>query len=182
MTTANDIIQFWFEEHGPEDWWGSKQSFDEEIENRFLDTHTAATRGELFEWRDEPQGRLAEILLLDQFSRQLYRGKAEAFRWDEMALTLAQEALRAGADEKVDKDMRGFFYMPFMHSESKVIHAFAVDLYKEKAPEMVTYLLDHKKVIDRFGRYPHRNNLLDRKSTPEECAYLEKKGNPFEAA
>ena len=150
---------------------------DHLIHARFAELHEQARQGDLFTWRDTPRGRLAEIILLDQFSRNLYRDSAKAFAQDPMALALSQEAIRLKADQKLPIQQRGFLYLPFMHSESAMMHEQAVQLFS--APGMegnLDFELKHKTVIDQFGRYPHRNALLNRKSTPEELAFLEKDG------
>jgi uncharacterized protein (DUF924 family) len=135
---------------------------------------------ELFEWRSSPAGRLAEIIVLDQFSRNLFRDDARAFAADPLALALAQEAVAAGADLALTKVERSFLYMPYMHSESRAIHVVAERLFREKAPEYNhEFELRHKAIIDRFGRYPHRNATLGRESTPEELAFLTEPGSSF---
>jgi uncharacterized protein (DUF924 family) len=119
-TTWQDIIHFWFEECTPKDWWGGAANFDEQIRARFLETHGAVVRGEAEEWREFPLGRLAEIIVLDQFSRNMFRGTPAAFASDPLALALAQEAVRGGHDMKLSAAERQFLYMPYMHSESQV--------------------------------------------------------------
>ena len=117
-----EIIKFWFEEIEPAKHWVKDVEFDELIRTRFGTVHAAAIKGELFHWRKDPNGRLAEIIVLDQFSRNMYRDKPESFAYDSMALVLSQEAIAAGADKEVNPDHVSFMYMPFMHSESAVIH------------------------------------------------------------
>lgn len=174
------VLHFWFEEARPEQRFRKDGAFDAEIRVRFGETHTTATRGELAAWRDTPDGRLAEIIVLDQFSRNLFRDDAYAFASDGMALVLAQEAIRAGADRGMPAARRAFLYMPFMHSESRVIHGEAERLFRQPGLENnYRYELKHKAIIDRFGRYPHRNRLLGRISTPEELVFLEQPGSSF---
>lgn len=169
-TTWQDIIHFWFEECNPKDWWRAAVTFDEEIRTRFLETHGAVVRGETEEWRESPRGRLAEVIVLDQFSRNMFRGTPAAFASDPLALALAQEAVRGGHDQSLDESERRFLYMPFMHSESRVIHVEAMRLFGALGD--IEYEQAHKDIIDRFGRYPHRNAILGRVSTPEEKAFL----------
>jgi len=154
--------------------------FDREIEARFGATHSAAALGELESWRETAEGRLSEIIVLDQFSRNIHRGTHLTFACDAMALALAQEAIRAGADQKVDYEKRSFFYMPYMHSESAKIHQRAVELFSQPGAEFnYEFELKHKAIIDRFGRYPHRNAILGRESTPEETEFLTQPGSSF---
>ena len=174
------VLSFWFERHGPDQWWAKDPSFDEAIRTEFGALHARAALGELHDWRAEPEGRLAEIIVLDQFSRNLYRDDARAFACDGMALVLAQESVRIGADRAVLPDRRKFFYMPYEHSESLRIHEIAVTLFESLGePESLDYELQHKAIVDRFGRYPHRNKALSRTSTAEEIAFLETPGSSF---
>ena len=172
-----DVMQFWFDELSDNDRWTLGQKLDETIASRFGETHRAASAGELWDWRDSPTGRLTEIIVLDQFSRHIFRNKPGAFANDAAALVLAQEAVRVGADHAVNESMRLFFYMPFMHSESRRVHAWAIDLFS-RLDGALEYEESHKKIIERFGRYPHRNDILGRKSTPEELQFL-RTNKPF---
>ena len=168
------VIKFWFKEHGPDDWFFKKRkSFDAKIRKKFLKVHSQIVKGEMAEWRKEARGRLAEIIVLDQFSRNMFRGTPGMFAYDPQALALAQEAIRAGADKRLSKDERLFMYLPFEHSESKKIQRESVKLYKALGrKDMIFYSRDHKKIIDRFGRYPHRNAILGRKSTAAEKKFM----------
>lgn len=175
-----EIINFWFEEITPDVWWVSDPAFDETIKSRFLGLMQQAARCELYEWRAEPQGRLAEIIILDQFSRNVYRNTAQAFSQDAVALVLAQEAVLHQAHTTLTPDERNFLLMPYMHSESKKIHVSAEKLYRDFAPtNNYEFELKHKAVIDRFGRYPSRNAILGRQSTPEEIAFMQEHGAGF---
>lgn len=176
---VDDVLRFWFEETSPEQWWRSDPEFDQSIRLRFGNLHDAAGRAELWDWRDHASGRLAEIIVLDQFSRNLYRGDPRAFACDPLALALAQEAVRSGADLQIAPERRAFIYMPYMHSESVPIHGVAVDLFRERAHGNLDYELRHKTIVDRFGRYPHRNAALGRTSTPEEIEFLKQPGSSF---
>lgn len=166
------ILKFWFELK-PEQWWKKDPQFDQMIREKFGDLHAQATKGELWQWRDTAEGRLAEIIILDQFSRNLFRDSAKAFACDGMALILSQEAIRNKVNLELTPIQRPFLYMPFMHSESKVIHELAVQLFSESdLKDNLAFELEHKKIIDQFGRYPHRNKVLNRESTPEEIEFL----------
>jgi len=178
MLGFQDVIHFWFHECTPEDWFGGKAEFDARLAARFTETHARVALGEAFAWRATPEGRLAEIIVLDQFSRQLHRGSARAFASDDMALALAQEAVAGGHDLAVPAERRSFFYMPYEHSESLVIHAEAERLFVALGDEeMLKYERDHAEIIRRFGRFPKRNAALGRETTPEEAAYLTEIGD-----
>ncbi len=180
MQTFQTVLDFWFAELTPQQWWVKDAELDRLIRNRFGDVHAQAVAGELFAWRSTPQGRLAEVIVLDQFSRNMYRDQPGAFAADAMALVLAQEAVASGDDQALNQDQRSFLYMPYMHSESTRIHEVAVTLFEANGNESnVTFEHRHKDIIDRFGRYPHRNGILGRPSTDEECAFLEQPGSHF---
>lgn len=178
--TPEAVLRFWFEELAPAQWWKVDAGLDRTIAERFGDVHARAGRSELFAWRRTPEGRLAEVIVLDQFSRNIHRGHALAFANDVLALALAQEAVAAGADLALPPPRRLFLYMPYMHSESQAIHAVAEPLFRERAPQdNHDFELRHKAIIDRFGRYPHRNEMLGRPSTPQELAFLTEPGSRF---
>lgn len=174
------ILQFWFQDISSEQWWKVDPDFDRLIAARFSDIHAQANRCELFEWRSTPKGRLAEIIVLDQFSRNMYRNTSRAFASDAMALALAQEAVAVGADIVLTQEERSFLYMPYMHSESRLIHQTALELFRIKASQnSYDFEQRHKAIIDRFGRYPHRNKILGRESSEEELAFLAMPGSSF---
>ena len=176
----HSVLQFWFHEIKPAQWWKVDPAFDQLIADRFGVLHYQAVRAELFAWRTDPHGRLAEVIVLDQFSRNLYRHDRRAFEADALALALAQEAVAAKADVALAQHERTFFYLPYMHSESKVIHEVAERLFREHASgSSYNFEMRHKAIIDRFGRYPHRNAALGRESTPEEVAFLLEPGSRF---
>lgn len=171
---------FWFEELAPRDWFRKSTKLDRRIAERFGATHEAAAQGELSRWRATPEGRLAEILVLDQFSRNIHRNSARAFANDSTALALAREATETGADRALGAQQRAFLYMPFMHSESLADHDIAIALYR--ALGLNNHLAAERKhyaIIQRFGRYPHRNAILGRESTAEETAFLGEPGAAF---
>lgn len=171
--SAEDVIEFWFVEHGPEDWFAAKPEFDQKLAAAFAKTHQQVAHGEAFAWRASPEGRLAEIIVLDQFSRQLFRGSPLAFAQDGMALVLAQEAVAGGHDEALEPVRRKFLYMPYMHSESLVVHEEAMRLFTALGEaETLDYEVRHRDCLMRFGRYPRRNAALGRMSTPEELDYM----------
>ncbi len=175
-----EVIKFWFEEIHQSKWWIKDEEFDQEIKARFLKLHEKAIRSQLAEWRDYPEGRLAEIIVLDQFSRNIYRDTPQAFASDEMALKLAQEAVILNVDEQLPLLKRTFIYMPFMHSESLVVHEEAEKLFKSLGFDAsYEFELKHKAIIEKFGRYPHRNKILGRESTAEEIEFLKLPGSGF---
>ena len=180
IVQSDEIIKFWFEETDPKFWWKKDTDFDQLITERFEVAHHMATQGGLACWRDTSSGRLAEIIVLDQFSRNLYRDSPLAFAYDDQALLLAQEAIRSEADQALDSKQKAFLYMPFMHSESQAMHEIAVKLYAAPGLESnYDFELKHKVIIDRFGRYPHRNEILGRQSTEEELVLLQEAGSSF---
>ena len=174
------VLQFWFTELTPQQHFAKDAALDESIRTRFGPTLEAAARCELFTWRATPEGRLAEILVLDQFSRNGYRDTARAFAQDALALALAQELVASGQDRSLPTAQRVFAYMPYMHSESALIHEQALELFAQPGMENnLDFERRHKAIIDRFGRYPHRNAVLGRTSTPEELAFLSEPGSSF---
>lgn len=175
-----EVLDFWLKETDPKQWWQVDPAFDQTIESRFGHVLEQASQAELFSWRSTDQGRLAEIIVLDQFSRNIYRDTPQAFSQDPMSLALAQEAVEQGALECLDEDERCFLLMPYMHSESAVIHLEAEKLFKRYTPETnYDFELRHKAIIDRFGRYPHRNAIVGRESTPKEIEFLAQPGSSF---
>jgi len=178
--TYQNVLKFWFEEIEPVSWWRKDDAFDALLVERFSETHARAGRCELYGWRKEPEGRLAEIIVLDQFSRNMFRDSARAFASDPMSLTLSQEAIACGADQALTPVQRSFLYMPFMHSESLKIHEVAVELFRRNGIESnLDFEFKHKKIIEKFGRYPHRNKVLGRQSTTEEIEFLTRPGSSF---
>ncbi len=177
---AEDILYFWFIEAGPSRWWNKSKAFDDLVRRRFQALYRRAVRGELAHWRDTARGRLAEIIVLDQFPRNMFRKNARAFAADNLALILAQEAVRAGALEQLRVEEQPFLLMPFMHSESATIHEHAVMLFNRLGLEdNLKFEHAHKAIIDRFGRYPHRNAILGRVSNAEEIEFLKEPSSSF---
>ncbi|MAN76595.1 DUF924 domain-containing protein [Pelagibacterium flavum] len=177
----DDVLEFWFVEHGPQDWYSGDPEFDARCAARLSDIHAKAIRSELWTWRETPQGRLAEIILLDQLSRQFNRGSAAAFASDTMALALAQEIVSRGLDAELSVHERLFAYMPYQHSESLLIQEESVRLFRSLGDdEYLPYAIEHHDIIARFGRFPLRNTALGRTSTPEEVAYMkEREGKAY---
>jgi uncharacterized protein (DUF924 family) len=178
---ASEVLDFWFVQHGPEDWFMGGETFDDRCAENLTDIHAKAIKGELWDWRDSVEGRIAEIVLLDQLSRQLNRGKAEAFASDPMALALAQEMVRAGMDRGLSTNERLFIYLPFEHAESMAMQKESVRLFTDLGDEgYLDYAEKHLEVIEKFGRFPFRNEALGRQSTPDEIDYIsEREGKGF---
>lgn len=179
-TEAQAVLDFWFETLTPAQWFKKDPEMDRAISARFGVLHAQAGQCECYAWRQTARGRLAEIIVLDQFSRNIYRDDARAFANDALALALAQEAVAAGADADLTPVERSFLYMPYMHSESAAIHALAMQLFDQPGLEKNwDFEVRHKAIIDRFGRYPHRNAVLGRASTQEEVEFLKQPGTSF---
>ena len=179
MIQPQDIIHFWFVEHGPKDWFAFNAEFDAVIISTFSQIHAKAMVGELFEWRSTPRGRLAEIIILDQFTRQMYRKTPMAFSADPIALVMAQEMVLGNHDQDLSNQEKNFAYMPFMHSESISIHDYALPLFKNISEQTFEFAQQHRQLIVEFGRYPYRNATLGRTNTSAEETYLAKKNSSF---
>lgn len=174
------ILDFWFKQIPPERWFIKDLSFDQILRRMFSETLEKAARGDLVAWRKSLHGRLAEILVLDQFSRNIYRDTPQAFAQDPLALSLAKEAIKDPLHWGLEKPEQAFLYMPFMHSESLEDHELAVELFSQPGLETnLAFELKHKVIIERFGRYPHRNWILNRPSTAEEIEFLKQPNSSF---
>ena len=174
------ILDFWFKELTPKDHFTKSESLDKTITERFLETHQKVRLGETHSWRTTIQGRLAEIIVLDQFSRNMFRHSKESFAYDSLALVLAQEAINQPDFDTLSIEEKAFIFKPYMHSESVIIHEEAVRLFSLPGLENnLEFEHRHFDIIKRFGRYPHRNTLLGRKSTPEEETFLTEPGSSF---
>lgn len=169
-TTPDPVLDFWFEELTPKQWFGKSDAIDDTIRQRFLATWHQAFAGETWHWRKTSEGRVAEIIVLDQFSRNLFRGQAQAYAADPMALVLSQEMVMSKQLDLLNEQYRQFALMPWMHSESTHVHTHAVTLFEGKPT--LEHELAHKAIIDRFGRYPHRNEAVGRESTLEETEWM----------
>lgn len=189
---AKDVLDFWFlapdnPAHGQSraEWFRKDDAFDAQIRERFGALIDTAINGSLRDWAATPRGALAQILLLDQFTRNVYRGTPRAFAGDAQALELAIALTQDGQDQQLEPTLRAFVYMPFEHAEDLVMQARAVELFqlltqsREGFESMLDYAQRHQEVIARFGRFPHRNAILGRDSTPEEAAFLLQPGSSF---
>jgi len=171
-----DVLDFWWQA-GPAKWFAKDDKFDKRCKERFMAAIEVATEGDLDHWSETADGALALLLLLDQMSRNVYRGAPEAFKADGKAVELAELALKKGFDRAYPKESRVFFYLPFEHSENMAHQERSVDLCRQLGDQdFYHYALIHMDVIRRFGRFPHRNAVLGRQSTPEEISYLESGG------
>jgi len=168
---AADIITFW-RDAGPARWFAKDEAFDAAFRDRFYDAHFAAARGEYDHWLTASDSALGLILLLDQFPRNVFRGTAHMFATDPLALSHARQCLDAGHDLKTGIDLRLFFYLPLLHSESLADQEQAVRLYQALGPQWLPHAIEHRDIIARFGRFPHRNPLLGRETTAEEAEFL----------
>jgi uncharacterized protein (DUF924 family) len=169
---SGDVVTFW-REAGPEKWFKKDAAFDGVIADRFGDLHAEAATGNLADWASTPEGALALVLLLDQFSRNLHRGSPQAFAQDERALEIARNAIDAGLDQAVPPELRAFFFLPFMHSERIADQERCVALCHAHAPFNLLYALEHERIIRRFGRFPHRNAVLCRTMSAAEQAFMD---------
>ncbi len=197
--TPDEVLEFWF---GPLDargrvdqrqmdrWWRKDPSFDAEIRRRFLATHRAVVERQCESWLTNPRGRLAYVIVLDQFSRNMFRDTAEMFAFDARALAVARGGLAAGHDREFGPDQRSFFYLPFMHSEDLADQKQCVALYqalceevggadRERVQYSLSFAIKHHDIVARFGRFPHRNALLGRTSTAEEKEFLTQPDSSF---
>ena len=165
---AQELIDFWFEEAGEEKWWAKDDAFDAEIERRYGDLRRHVIETQAADWRQGPRRILAAILMLDQFSRNLHRGSAEAFEQDPLARRLTRRAIELGYDQKLAPEYRSFVYMPLMHSEDLDDQDQSVELFDKLDPDMAKFARLHRDQIAAFGRFPGRNEALGRKSTPAE--------------
>ena len=171
MTTAAEVVSFW-KAAGPAAWFRKDDGFDSEFRSRFLAAHERAARGELDSWAVTAEGALALLILLDQFPRNSFRGTARMYATDEQALALANRAIAAGHDLITEQALRLFFYLPFEHAENLSDQQRAMQLVEPLGEELTHYARIHLEAIERFGRFPHRNAILGRESTPEELAFL----------
>ncbi len=174
------VLNFWFVECTPKDWFKKSVELDNKIKERFMTAYNAAINNELYEWRTCAEGRLAEIIILDQFSRNMFRESEKAFAYDSLAVALSLEAIHQKSDKKLTLEKRKFIYMPLMHSESLKIHQLALEVFSQPGLEdNYRFELMHQNIIEKFGRYPHRNKVLNRTSTAEEIEFLNQPGSSF---
>jgi uncharacterized protein (DUF924 family) len=170
---AAEVVAFW-RDAGPEKWFAKDEALDLTIRQRFLATHEAAARGELASFEDTAEGALALVILLDQFPRNMFRGSPHAFVTDPLAREVAARALTRGFDRTVEEALRQFFYIPFMHSETLADQDRCVQLFQALGKAgLLQYATTHREVIAQFGRFPHRNRILGRDTTPNEQKFLD---------
>ena len=194
MTPIEDILTFWFGEPGSADtgyqqrrkfWFGKSPKVDAEIRSRFLECYKQAAAGQLTEWQATPQGALALVLLLDQFARNMFRDTPQMFATDDQALEIAKEAIARQFDAHLSPVQRLFLYLPLEHSENATDQERSVELIRQLAqanPELhdaFDYALRHQRVIEQFGRFPHRNRILGRPTIPAEAEFLKQPGSSF---
>ncbi|HCX69384.1 DUF924 family protein [Parvibaculum sp.] len=177
MIRPRDVLDFWFAA-GPEKWFKKSDDFDAEIRRRFGETHAQAAAGKLDGWAADAQGSLALILVLDQFSRNLWRNDHRAFAQDAKALALADDAVRRRFDVETPLTARKWFYMPYMHAEDLAAQERGIVYFAQRLedPETMKFAVEHRDIIRRFGRFPHRNAVLGRETTPEEQSFLDEGG------
>ena len=195
VASPREVLEFWF----PDDqaranalWWGKSAELDAEIRERFAETRAAAKAGELDHWTGDAEGRLALIVVLDQLSRNLFRGDAETHAADDKALAIALEGIERGDDQAVPPRERLFYYLPLEHAEDLSMQDRCVELVRRLAVDLaaasggtqsfdgyVDFAIRHRDIVARFGRFPHRNALLGRESTPEEIEFLKQPGSGF---
>lgn len=172
---ARDILAFWFGELTPEQWWKRDDAVDKRIEEKFLALHERLADHVPPNWLTSAKGRLAAVIALDQFPRNMFRGSARSFATDPKALALAKQTIALGMDKELSNNERIFLYVPLQHSEDPSDQAESVRLYKELGNEnSLDFAEKHKLIIDRFGRFPHRNDILGRETTQEERDFIEK--------
>ncbi len=186
-----EILDFWF---GREDdpgygefrdaWFQKNEDFDNEVQTRFRDDYEQAANGERDDWRDEAHSALALVILLDQFPRNMFRGDGQTYATDAKALETAEYAIERALDRELPAFQRMFLYMPFMHSEDVGVQRRSVEIFgrlatEDGAPDLTSYAVGHRDIVERFGRFPHRNAILGRETTPEEAEFLTQPGSSF---
>ena len=173
--SVDEILQFWFEDIDHSLWFKKDSEFDRELAQRFGDRLSRAKNDQLDDWCDTPRGRLALIIVLDQFSRNIHRGTSRAFEADSKALKQTVDGIRDGSDEKLSLEQRSFFYLPLRHAEDLAMQELGLAKTREindAGYGTDKYALNHLEIIKRFGRFPHRNDVLGRGNTPAEDEYL----------
>ena len=177
---AYGVLKFWFEETRPTQWFEKDERFDAEVRRRFLALHEALAKQPAASLLIDAQTVLAAVIVLDQMPRNMFRGTARAFATDGKALRIADAAVVQGFDRDLTKDGRMFLYLPFEHAESPEVQARSVALMAGLSdPALTRWAEVHKTIVDRFGRFPHRNAALGRPSTPEEIEFLKQPGSTF---
>ena len=190
-TEANEVLAFWFGREDEPDygefreaWFRKDPEFDQQVQERFGPLYERAAAGELDGWREEARSCLALVICLDQFPRNMFRGDGRTHATDDKALETARYALERALDRELPPFQRVFVYMPFMHSESVEDQRRSVELFgrlaeKPGAPDLTSYAVGHMEIVERFGRFPHRNVILGRETTPEEAEFLQGPDSSF---
>jgi len=177
LETSEDILAFWFSDRVRPLWFNSTLAFDDELREKYLETYQAALNGQLSDWEDSPRGALALVICLDQFPLNMFRGNPESFEGEEPARLASKRAIAKGFDQSLDGWQKAFLYLPIMHSEDLGDQDYVVSLFVAAGmEENVGYANRHREIVRRFGRFPHRNGILGRESTPEELDYLQSDG------
>ena len=176
---AGEVLRFWFEETAKEQWFKRDDAFDQALRARFLALHASIAALDIEACLDDAGTALAATIVLDQFSRNMFRGTPAAFAMDAKALAIAQASIARGFDAGVPETRRQFFYLPFEHAEDAVAQVRSVALFATLGEDYLRWAEAHKAIINRFGRFPHRNAVLGRTSTPEEIAFLREPGSAF---
>ncbi len=189
MESHEEVLAFWFGNEGDEEygefrkaWFERNDDFDREIQTRFSSLHERAASGELDSWKDEPESALALIIVLDQFPRNMFRGDPRSWATDAKALEAAKHAVERAYDRELPAFQRAFIYMPYMHSENLEDQRRCVELFElmgEDGKNNAEYAAGHMEIVKRFGRFPHRNEVLGRETTPEEAEFLTRPGSSF---
>lgn len=191
MSSVQEILDFWFGKPNQPDygqerkaWFSKNPEFDQEVRSRFLEDYQLSAAGQLEDWKKTPQGCLALILLLDQFPRNIFRGQPQAFATDSQALAVAKHTVDQGFDQELLPVQRWFIYIPYEHSENLADQQRCLQLFSTlqddpKSTSTINYAYQHFQVIERFGRFPHRNQILGRETTPEEAEFLQQPGSSF---
>ena len=175
VSTPQDVLKFW-DGIPMHDKFNTNLDLDKLIISKYSDLHKLSSEGKQADWKATPEGCLANIIILDQFSRHIYRGNSKSYAYDIMALNVTQIAIEKGFDQDMSDGDLYWLLSPFMHSENNEIQSAAIKRYKgnKKCEDFHSWLIHHNQIIKKFGRFPHRNQVLDRKSTPEELIYLDK--------
>ncbi|NIX76467.1 DUF924 family protein [Microvirga terricola] len=171
LATPDEVLSFW-REAGPDKWFSKDDAFDHACRTRFLPTYEAVAQDALTSWEATPDGALAVVLLLDQFPRNMFRGTPDVYKTDPAAVLVAQRAIEKGFDRQAEPELRRFFYLPFMHSESLQDQKRSVALNETLGEDSLKWARHHHDIVARFGRFPHRNVILERMTTTEEEAFL----------
>lgn len=175
ISSPSDIVSFW-RNAGYERWYGKDDAFDQELRDRFMGTWEAARDGKLSAWQDSDEGALALLIVLDQFPRNMFRNDPRAFSTDALARTIASRAVAERRDQRIETGLRAFIYLPFEHSEDMADQERSIELFAPLGADSLKWAVLHADIIRKFGRFPHRNTVLGRTTTPEEAAFLKDGG------